>query len=569
MTKRAHLQTHLILAVGLIFVGAIISSCAPTTALPEITDQLTQAPEPTLAPTELPDYAAWEKTVLEEGNYGRDDFCPVSFSYKSRSLGSLTVAIANNISEISVDEIYDQVFNIYNQLRQNYPIDFQNQITIYVIPDSNIENCTSHDDVVYTSPGSLDSFVLSEDIIGISTGVSEQWVKAGLAYIVSGEEIDTQSLKNWYQKTEDLDILGLFVVRFMEDWVSPEEVNIARMTAASLINYCFENEKLTVESLGEKMNNDIRNRWLSSMGVERTVDYPYDGLYEPFVFSQSDDCSLLLESEIMNFCLNRLLETPYPFFDEVREAEDLIYRAYTGYQALTDYLLINAPSISHLINSEETITIEVKKLDVMLGYTRGNTISIHNSAVLFDVLHEIVHTYDWNEKLNTVNHNLLLTEGFAEYLGKLLPIYEQTVKKAIWDDLNGSEWRPGISAWYCLDEEQLVAAKDWYLQQGGSLADESAIDPRLFYDAIAFATMHRNAHDGPLGISIEEKYSRLTGRDYYRSDMEGLELSYTQAASYVAWLCDTYSMDAVMDKYVNNAEGTALEGKDFETLKAE
>jgi len=554
----------------LVFLGFWMTSCSPKTPAPASVEQPTLTSEPTSAPTQLPDYEDWERSEIGEGKYGRNDLCPVSFSYQYRSLGSLTVAISNNIPEaVEVDEIYQKIFQEYNQLIQSSPVNFENAITIIILPDSSVENCVSHEAVVFTSPEKIDDISLTGDIIGASTGISEQWVRAGLAYIASGEVVDEQVLKNWYQETEDLDSLGLFVARFMPDWVSQEEIEIARMTAASLIKYASESETIPVESLGERIDNDLRNRWLSTLGVERTVNYPYDGLYELFQFSESEDCSLLLKSETMNFCLNKLADTPFPYFEEVQDAEDLIYRVYTGYNAITDYLLENAPSVSHLTDSEETITIEVKKLDVMLGYTRGNTISIHNSAVLFDVLHEIVHTYNWNEKLYAVNDNLLLSEGFAEYLGKLLPVYEQTVKKAIWDDLNGWEWRPGISYWYCLDEEQLAAAKEWYLQQGGSLANEEAIDPRPFYDAIAFATMYRNAHDGPLGISIEEKYSRLTGRNYYISDMEGLELNYTQAASYVAWLCDTYSIDTVMAEYVNNDEGTALEGKDFETLKGE
>ena len=552
----------------LIFLGLGFSSCLPQTSTPEYTEGSTVTPRPTSTPTQLPDYEDWEGLVVKEGKYGRDDFCSVSFSYQYRTLGSLTVAISNTVPDnVKVDKIYRKIFQKYNQLIQISIINFLNPITVYVLPYSSVENCTSHDTVVFTSPEKINDISLTEDIIGASAGISEQWVRAGLAYIASGEEVDDQVLKNWYQETEDQDILGLFVARFMTDWVSQEEINIARTTAASLIKYASESENIPVESLGDRINNDLRNCWLSSLGVERTVDYSYDGLYEPFQLSKSEDCSLFLKSGVMNFCLNKLPESSY--FDQVSDAEELIYRAYTGYQAITDYLLTNAPSVSHLTDSEETITIEVKKLDVMLGYTRGNIISIHNSAVLFDVLHEIVHTYDWNEKLYAVNDNLLLSEGLAEYLGKLLPIYEQTVKKAIWDDLNGWEWRPGISAWYCLDEEQLFAAKEWYLQQGGNLADEDAINPRLFYDAIAFATMYRNAHDGPLGISIKEKYTRLTGQNYYMSDMEGLELNYTQAASYVAWLCDTYSLDTVMAKYVNNDEDTILEGKDFETLKQE
>lgn len=566
--ENSRFKKGLLFSLILILLGLLMASCSSKTPAPESVDQPTLTSEPTATPTQMPDYEDWEGSEVGEGKYGRDDFCPVSFSYQNRSLGSLNVAISNNISETEdPDEIYRKIFQEYNQLIQSSSLNFENQITVFVLPDSSIENCNSHDAVIFTSPGKLDDIALTEDIIGASTGISEQWVRAGLDYIASGEEINSHLLKNWYQETEDMDILGLFVARFMNDWVSQEEVDIARMTSASLIKYSLESENIPVESIGERIDNDLRNRWLSSLGIKRTVNYPYDGLYQAFQISRSEDCSLLLKSEVMNFCLNNLPESSY--FDQVRDAEDLIFRAYTGYQAITEYLLTNAPSITQLTSTQDRVTVEVRKLDVMLGYTEGNTIKIHNSAVLFDVLHEIIHTYDWNKKLYLGNDNLLLTEGFAEYLGKLLPIYEQTVKKAIWDDLNGWEWSPGISAWYCLDEEQLFAAKEWYLQQGGSLADEDAIDPRLFYDAIAFATMFRNAHDGPLGISIEEKYSRLTGRNYYMSDMKGLELNYTQAASYVAWLCDTYSLDTVMAKYVNYDEGTVLEGKDFETLKGE
>jgi hypothetical protein len=532
-------------------------------------EQPTLTPRPTSTPTQLPDYHEWERSEIGEGKYGRNDFCPVSFSYQYRSLGSLTVAISNNIPEaVEVDEVYQKIFQEYNQLIQSSPVNFENAITIFVLQDSSVENCVSYDDFVFTSPVNLDGLAFSEDIIGASTGISEQWVRAGLAYMASGEEIDDQVLKNWYQETEDLDILGLFVARFMTDWVSQEEIKIAQMTSASLIKYASEKENIAVESLGERIDNDLRNRWLSSLGLERTVNYPYDGLYEPFQFSESEDCSLLLESETMDFCLNKLADTPFPYFDEVQDAEDLIYRVYTGYNAITDYLLANAPSVSHLTNSEEIITIEVKKLDVSLGYTQGNTISIHNFGIPYYVSSMMIRTYDWYDNLFFNNEGLVLQNGFAEYLGNLLPIYEQPRKRIVWEDLNGLESSPGISFWYFLDEEQLATAKEWYLQQGGGLTDEDAIDLRLFTDAVSFATIKRNAHGGPLGESIEERLEHFnTGYDV--SDMAGLEMNYTQAASYVAWLCDTYSIDTVMAKYVNNDEGTALEGKDFETLKGE
>jgi len=45
-----------------------------------------------------------------------------------------------------------------------------------------------------------------------------------------------------------------------------------------------------------------------------------------------------------------------------------------------------------------------------------------------------------------------------------------------------------------------------------------------------------------------------------------LELSYTSAASFIAWMCDKYSLDRVLDVYVNHAENGLLDGKSYSEL---
>jgi hypothetical protein len=479
------------------------------------------------------------------------------------------VAISNTIPETAVtDEMYQKIFELYKQLGENSLIDFDHPVMVVVVPEGNIESCIPYNGVTYTSPVRLDTEELAQDIMGASTNINEQWVRVGLEYLASGKAIDDQLLKDWYEETEDLDILGLFMARFEPDWGTPEEIKIAQMTAASLIKFSAENENIAITSIGERMNNELRNQWLASIGVERTVDYAYDSFYDEFYeISQTKDCSVLLKSKKMNFCLNRLAETPFPFFDEVHEAEDFVYRVYTTRQAVDEYLLTNASSISDKVHSGGKITIEVRPLDVSLGIIDGNIIKVHNYGIPYYVNSMMVMTYDWYDDLYFNNDiGLVLQNGFSEYLGHLLSIYEQPRKEIVWEDLNGLESSPGISFWYFLDEEQIETAKAWYQQQGGSLEDEGTIDLRLFTDAIAYATMDRNAHGGPLGTSIGDRVQHLNpGLDL--SGMDGLELTYTQAASFVAWLCDTYTLDTVMAKYVNEETTTALEGLDYETLK--
>jgi hypothetical protein len=169
------------------------------------------------------------------------------------------------------------------------------------------------------------------------------------------------------------------------------------------------------------------------------------------------------------------------------------------------------------------------------------------------------------------NRAAWLAEGFADYLGKLLTVYPQTQKQCIFEELNGRTrdvnegYIPGISYCYCLYSDQSETAKKWYIAQGGEMENEDSIDPRLYTDAVAFATMYRDAPYS--GLPIGNKYEALNMLDHFEGQ-EGLELSYTQAASFVAWLCDTYTIDRVLDVYVNNAEDGVLDGKSYSELKS-
>lgn len=467
-------------------------------------------------------------------------------------------------------ELVAKVANLYLDLSGGSPLPMDRPLTVTILSTPNVGECYSTGDLVFVSPDELDSRSFLEDLLGAATGIREYWVLSGLASLALGEQPDLEKLKTWYQNTDDLDMAGLFFARFLESWATEEEREIARMSATSLVQFSLEVENIPPDMLVERVDNGVRTRWLESLGVHRTVTYPYDGYFKGFQYSQTGECELYVKTDNMYFCLNRIPSQEY--FDEVSEAEFFIYQAYYGRKALAETLLSEAPSVSHLMNPEETISFEVRELGGRLGYTTGNTITLNKSSVYFDILHEVVHTFDWNSTLN--NDTLWMVEGFAEYLWKLLPLDYQTERRAIFEDLSGrvnegdASNFPGTSYWYYLDTEQLEAAKAWYLAQGGRLETEESIDPRLFADAVAFATMHRNAHSGARGIPIGEKYDALVP-GFRLADQDGMELSYTQASSLIAWLCDTYTLDRVLDVYVNQAEAGQLDGKTYDQLKSD
>ncbi len=265
------------------------------------------------------------------------------------------------------------------------------------------------------------------------------------------------------------------------------------------------------------------------------------------------------------------------FFDEVADAEFFIDFSYYGRKALEEYVLAEVPSVKSWMKTDEMITMIVKNLENnRLGYTdvNANRIYLQHSAAYYSPLHEIVHTFDWNQSF--FPDSLWLTEGFAEYMGMLLPIYPQTKKHAVYDDLSGrlgedeTHGEGNLSYWYCLYPDQAAAAKSWYLAQGGSMEDKESVDVRLYTDAVSFATMFRDSAGGPSNWPIGFVYNTLyPGKSKSWEGQDGLELSYTQAASMIAWLCDTYTLDRVLNVYVNGAEDGLLDGKSYAELKAE
>jgi hypothetical protein len=506
--------------------------------------------------------------VFTQGEYIRDSYCAMIFDYRMATVGQLTIAIADDPSGTRENAaIAGTVIDLYDRLNGNSPIHLTEPFTVYVISNPDIGECYSREDRVFVALDKLDSRQFAEEMLGAGTGIGEYWVLSGLTSQFLREQPDVEVLKTWYETTDDLDMAGLFIARFNENWASEEEIQIARMSATSLLQYAFDEEKIPAEAIVEGMSNEVRTRWLASLGVNREVEYPYDGRFELFTFSHSSDCALVAQADTMRFCLNRLPEDDY--FDEIPEAEFLIDQVYYGAEALESFLHSEAPSVSDQMIHDEMIIIKDISLTNRLGYTQGNTIVINRMALFYYPLHEVVHTFDWNMTL--WYRSAWLAEGFAEYLGKLMFFYPQTQKHCIFEELNGRVRALGkdnissVSYCYYLDSDQLETAKKWYMAQGRQFGSEESIDSRLYTDAVAYATMYRDAKYN--GLPIGEKYEILSMRDHFENQ-DGLELSYTQAASFVAWLCDTYTIDRVLDVYVNDAEDGMLDGKSYTELKA-
>jgi hypothetical protein len=542
-------------------VVTLLSACSPQVGagLTEPSPTSETLAEPTLTP--IPTLPPFDKTTVrfEEGQHTRNEYCSRIFDTHETTYGALTISIADNLVEQKdLQQLAGQVVDRYTELFTFSSVFMNRPITVFILSNPTVGECYSRDDLVFVEPEELDSRVFMEDLLGTGSGNSKYWVRSGLASLVMGEKPDQTALQSWYETTDDLDMAGLFFARFHEDWTTEEERQIARMSAASLVQYALEVEAIQPDKLVEQINNDVRTRWLASLRVDRAVTYPYDGQYNGFIYFHNSQCSLVILTDTIHYCLNNLPEGYY--IDEVPELEFMINQTYYGRKVLVNYLLTNAPSISHLMPPDETISFKIIEHRNALGFAGRNTVVVNSAAAYYYGLHEIVHTFNWN--LNMVD--IWLAEGFAEYLGKYLSIYPPTQTRCIYAKVTGHLYPgvvPEVTSCYLLDAEQFEAVKVWYVANEGQLEPEEAIDPFLYANAVSFATIYRDSN-GSLGIPIGVKYEKR-GSGW----QDGYELSYTQVASFVAWLCDTYTIDRVLDVFVNSSENGKLDGKTYEELK--
>jgi len=570
-------KCKLLAVIFIMIVSVTCSSCGQNDLIKA--SATAEIPASTAISTEPPLLSEETEPLFEEGKYIRDEYCGRVFDYHQITFGAITIALADNLDEsVDMEVLAREVFEQYGKLSENSLAPMDHPLTVYVILDPMNGGCYSRDSVVFVAPDGLDSKYFYEALLGAGTGISEYWVMSGLTALALGEQPDQEMLKAWYEETDDLDAVGLFYARFLEEWASEEEIEIARQSAASLIQYALEDKNIPIDQLAEKVDNEVRTLWLASLGVDRAVTYPYDGHFVGFTYGQSNDCSILVRTDSMNFCLNRLPDQDY--FYEISQAEFLIDHAYYGRIAIVDYLLSEAPSISHMMDPHELIEVDVRKLDYASGRVNGNKVSINQAGVYFDILHDIIHTFNWVTDA-PARDEVWQIEGMNEYLGKLLPLYPQTEKLAVYQDLNGRMYnngeeftgggitvQAGTSYWYMLDPEQVEAAKAWYLAQGGQIEPEESVDPLLYAHAVAFATIYRDAYPSMRSHPLGMRYQSFTPGEI-NPGQEGLELSTTQAASFVAYLCDTYTLDRVLAVFITNAEDGLLDGKTYTELKAE
>ena len=354
-----------------------------------------------------------------------------------------------------------------------------------------------------------------------TTEIKNTWLAYGIiAEATEKEEATNDSEKDfarYYENAEDMGILGLADTRFLSELCAEEEVQIARKTAVSFYHYLKKQQQSSDirELAGNLSGKDLtqeKNEWLTSIGVNREYDYPYEGLYDITAGISKKYSKGISASGIYADYEIALQDDPACFMSNVENVERFLYENQQGAKELRDYM--KKAENSDLLNldrrAEYFIEEQNNSYQTLGGYTDISTgkITIDSPYVLYCHLHELTHLWSLVEPQDGTPEKIWFGEGFACY-GAL------QVKEHCGTDI------------------------------GGSLeADKS--DHTLFNNAYVYANIEK--------YGLEEALQRY---------------DYPYYESFITYLIEHYSLEEVIEVVTGNQTVEEVFEKNFEELQQE
>ena len=357
-----------------------------------------------------------------------------------------------------------------------------------------------------------------------------EWSGYGLNAYVSGDKADESVLKDYYLNHDSMDCLELIPTRFIKEWNTQFELDIAKQSAVSLTKFVLE--EYDIQKLNQ-VDNDIRTKWLEHIGVNKEYQYSYGDIGN---YSYSKDASNLLVVDSGRNIYN--LKKISGLTECSDDVERFLHFTENEIRHINSYLSENLPAYDFDFSSKRNIS------------TASGTISVANG--LLDiyltqpdvVIHEYIHTV-------FPLPGDIYTEGLAEYFGKIV--------------CNNTYWQEKFYRKYLFENK---AVKDpvvpliqsYYYSHHKKPLGFDEIHRSISIDAIAYASIISDFHAGGAWRTIESIYGN-------RMKKEGMELNYPEATSFLKFLINQYSLDTVINAALTDISYKDAYGKEYEILK--
>lgn len=477
--------------------------------------------------------------------FERNELCSRRMSMYYGVNDGIGIGIEESIdSQENRKDIYKKITEDIIQIQTKFLKPSNDLINIYVI-EAPLDNTPYiGDNTVYCTLQDLEDNIYRPALVRACYNLTEPAIIHGLTGYIWGEEVDESKLRDYYNETEDMSLLGLTGVRFYKEWNNEEQIQLAKDTATSLMAYLVDIDRKDMVLI-QGLTRKIKEEWLQSIGVEKNYENPYEGELNQLKYSKSEEYPLIITSNAANYYIQASEE-----FLTSREIEKFLYKDIIGRKDILNYLKENAmenfKNINHEVKAEYYFLGDADKLG---GLTLpGGRIQLYRPMAH---LHEYVHCLTGE----TSSDKKWMQEGFAEYLSIVVVPDNYMV------EIDFANIDPNMLS---DDGEFWEIAFNYYKNKGGSF-EEDAINRRLYVDAYAYVTLNTQGSWTKGYTPIGNMYDATS-----KELVQGNELSYLQACSFTAYLIDNYSLDNYLSYYLGTQRNASFEeyfGGAYEEIK--
>ena len=470
-----------------------------------------------------------EKTIARNEHYGRT--FKVKYGETDRfNIGFLQGLYDDNELQSVAGKIADDIALIESTLGTS-----AKHFNIYVLDETITGQPAAIGGNIYCSKDDLYTGLYRVALVEASLGIVQQWQAYGVEGIVFNREADVSALKRYYTDNEDISVLGLFGTRFMSEWNTESDFEIAKETAVSLAEFIVENYGYDI--LSSDITPQIKNEWLQSIGVDRTFTYEYNDALRGSVVSRLNEDLVLITTQYAIYDLAMVDD----YLETSKDIEKFIYRDITGLNFILDYIKEKAPlnyeNLRHDAFCKYLLSSERK-------FRTGDDLHFH----LYSTVHELFSSSapHWQ--------NI----GLSEYLSRVIckDSYERERIFRVFKWHAEEAYSGGID----INHNDFIILK-YYLDHNGGWETLDDIDMKLYGDACSFGAMYQK--DFKCNWSVTPINIRYSTSD----KIEGNELSQAQAFSFTSYLIEKYSLEVFLDLYEKDADFEEVFGESYESIK--
>lgn len=411
---------------------------------------------------------------------------------------------------------------------------------------------------VYCTYENIQEGTYLEALAGIVLETDEPWKGIGIAQLVREKEPNEQAVASYLEQAENLDILSLFAAYFHPDFAGEEDRQTATALAAMLCDMVLEEQG--VDTLLGTPCVEYRQELLDKLGIGKVYSDPYQGFDMGYTYNGSLWYSFVVTTprgdEIYVQPMPDDMTTP----GEVRY---FLYEISAASQAILEGIQANAPKNYAIIadNYSEPITYLLDPNDSSYAEWNSRTIHLrHTCHVVHETVHIMIPAVD--------EDNRWKYEGAANYfMEQYYPpkyhreLYFGGLKEWTEADLLTAENEKSYN-----ELEWILAGHDIYLSEYGMPANAFELNVRQYMNA-RMKAYYQGFSEKISMMPISEWY-RIRYAGYMIAPKNGNELSYDEAACFVDYLIQNYSMDSFLQLCIDPKTSFGeIYGMDYDEIK--